>query len=269
VAGAPLEDVTAFYIPHATLPAGETDGPLGALFLARTLPQLGVNVSIITDAFAVPALRAGLAAAKVGPEVSLVTLPEVPAGLTHLVALERVGQSHTPRSSGVPDRFRSEVPAESWGRCHTMSGRDITAFMQPVESIFIDSSIPTIGIGDGGNEIGMGKVPWRVIASNIPNGAKVACRVKCDHLVVAGVSNWGAYALAAGVAKLRGQHLDESAFDPDLEQELLRVMVEAGPLVDGLTGRPTVTVDGLAFGTYIEPLMAIGQLVGMLGDERR
>ena len=64
----------------------------------------------------------------------------------------------------------------------------------------------TIGIGDGGNEIGMGKIPHETIVKNIPNGDLIHCRVPTDHLIVAGVSNWGAYALAAGrVRASRGE----------------------------------------------------------------
>src|SRR5262249_6024217 len=36
--------VTGFYIPHAEPPAAETDGPLGALFLARALVPHGIRV---------------------------------------------------------------------------------------------------------------------------------------------------------------------------------------------------------------------------------
>ena len=35
------------------------------------------------------------------------------------------------------------------------------------------------------------------------NGGLIACRVPADYLIVAGVSNWGAWALGAGVALLR------------------------------------------------------------------
>ncbi len=41
---------------------GETDGPLGALFLARALTPLGIRVALITDAFCKAALQAGLEA---------------------------------------------------------------------------------------------------------------------------------------------------------------------------------------------------------------
>jgi hypothetical protein len=47
----------------------------------------------------------------------------------------------------------------------------------------------------------------------------------------------------------------------DRERELLRVMVEAGPLVDGVTGEPTVTVDGLTFERYAQVLRRLEQMV--------
>jgi hypothetical protein len=124
-------------------------------------------------------------------------------------------------------------------------------------------TITTIGIGDGGNEIGMGKVPWEVIRRNIPYGDLIACRVPTDYLVVAGVSNWGAYALAAGVLLLRGKRPDPELFDVAQERKILQDMVANGPLVDGVTGKQTVTVDGLAFERYAEPLRRIGEIVAL------
>jgi len=122
-------------------------------------------------------------------------------------------------------------------------------------------SITTIGVGDGGNEIGMGKISPEVIGRNIPQGELIACRVATDHLIVCGVSNWGAYALAAGVALLRGARLDTSLLEVEKEREYLRIMVEQGPLVDGVTAQPTVTVDGLPFEEYAKPLVRIRDIL--------
>jgi hypothetical protein len=283
--------VTGFYIPHAEPPCGETDGPLGALFLARALTPLEIKVVLVTDEFCRPALEAGLAAAGLTGSVPLVLLPSgKPAQtlsaadyrrafadragpLTHLIALERVGPSHTPESlrahpattPEVVEQFHREVPADRHGRCHTMRGRDITAHMSPAHLPFEAGGTraprpTTIGIGDGGNEIGMGKVPWDVVRRNIPGGGLVACRVPCEHLIVCGVSNWGAYGLAAGIRLLRGAKPDAELFEPERERELLRVMVEQGPLVDGVTGKPTVTVDGLDFEGYAELLRRLGAM---------
>lgn len=65
-----------------------------------------------------------------------------------------------------------------------------------------NSQIASIGIGDGGNELGMGKIISLIKSSDIPNGDVIACTVPTDHLIVSSVSNWGAYALVAAVVVL-------------------------------------------------------------------
>lgn len=270
--GPGLAIVTGFMIPTATPPAGETDGPLGALFLARVLVPLDIPVVLVTDDFCVRALEAGLAECGLRKDVPIVTLPTPvqASGMTdaqywqyfekrkgrinisHLLAIERVGPSYT----------HEAVPAEHRDRCHTMRGRDITDLMSPAHQLFESANragtIVTIGIGDGGNEIGMGKIAWDVINRNIPGGGLVACRVPTDHLIVAGVSNWGAYALGAGIAHLRDEPLEAELFDPAREQEILRLMVEQGPLVDGVLGTPAASVDGLTWAQYADVLTKIG-----------
>src|SRR5207244_9701718 len=106
----------------------------------------------------------------------------------------------------------------------------------PDLATYLPRPLPTVGIGDGGNEIGMGKIPWPVIRRNIPNGGLVACWVSTDHLIVCGVSNWGAYGLGAGVRLLRGESGETDLFDPDREEALLEIVVERGRLVDGVSG---------------------------------
>jgi hypothetical protein len=277
--------VTGFFIPTAEPPTAETDGPLGALFLARALAPLG-QVVRVTDDFCQRALSTGLATCGLRKQVPLVTLPTVqealamPAAdywqhfaeragpLTHLIALERCGPSHTPESIEAQDpaaleAFIRAVPAREYNRCHTMRGRDITLRMSPAHQLFEAApghGIVTIGIGDGGNEIGMGKIPWTVLERNVPNAAVTACRVATEHLIVCGVSNWGAYGLAAGVRLLRGRPLEPAFFDPQTEEDLLRVMVQAGPLVDGVLGQAMISVDGLTWEKYTEPLRKLGTI---------
>jgi Domain of unknown function (DUF4392) len=80
------------------------------------------------------------------------------------------------------------------------------------------ASIPSIGrtstgIGDGGNECGMGKV-LPLVQKHIKNGETIACATPCDNLITAGVSNWGGWGLVAAVeALLRFNHL------PRMEKE--------------------------------------------------
>jgi hypothetical protein len=276
--------VTGFYIAHASPPCAETDGPLGALFLARALTPLGIRVILASDAFCIPALEAGLSATGLSQSVQLITLSSIEpssaeywqyfrdraGNLTHLLALERVGPSHTPQSIQLQSpndlaRFLAEVPTEHYGRCHSMRGRDITAHVSPAHFLFEEAvrqspRITTLAIGDGGNEIGMGKIRWDVIRRNIPSGGLVACRTPADHLIVCGISNWGAYGLTAGVRLLRGAAADPELFNHNREREFLQIMIDHGPLVDGMTGEPTLSVDGFPFDRYAEPLRRLAEI---------
>jgi hypothetical protein len=198
---------------------------------------------------------------------------------THLLAIERVGPNHTEeslqRQLGTGEEFLDflhEVPADARDRCFTMRGVDITAETSPMHFLFeIAAAVPglkTIGIGDGGNEIGMGKIPWDIIRNNIRGGGRIACRVPTDHLIVAGTSNWGAYGLAAGAWQLRGQSPPVELFHAERERELLHTMVQRGPLVDGVTGQQTVTVDGLPFEQYVKPLTELAGILTRRGERR-
>ena len=224
---------TGFWIPTATPPAFETDGPLGVRLLDITF--LAHRITSCVDA-----------------EASVQQLyhdpfqPYNPRPVTHLVSCERPG----PTADGS---FR------------TMRGIDITAEHEQVHGLYErirDEDCPvTIGIGDGGNEIGMGSVSCETMGKNIANADRVRCVVDCDFLIVAGVSNWGAYALAAGVSLLRGGPAPLEFYDPKSERETLERMVEHVPLVDGVTGRQEATVDGLPWDVYAAPLLRIREIL--------
>ena len=218
--------VTGFFIPGPD--RYETDGPPGAAYLAQTLQRLGIDAIVLTE----PPCHAALRAAGVP-----VLCPEqMPTDCTHLVAIERVGQAAD-------------------GRCYTMRGRDITEQMTDVRPLLAGRT--TIGIGDGGNEIGMGKLPTEWIAAHIPHGARIACRVATDYLLVAGVSNWGAYALALGTALACGKR---PVLDLAGERQMLLDMVHAG-LIDGVTGQATASVDGLDWDEYVKPLACLKDFI--------
>ena len=102
-------------------------------------------------------------------------------------------------------------------------------------------------------------MPWDVIRRNVPRGGLVACQVPADYLIVAGISNWGAYGLAAGVRLLRHAPADPDLFNPEREYELIQTMVEEGPLVDGVSGQPEPTVDGLVFAEHQSPASEVGR----------
>jgi hypothetical protein len=111
----------------------------------------------------------------------------------------------------------------------------------------------TIGVGDGGNEIGMGSVRVR-LAREGALIARIASMVAVDHLVVAGVSNWGAYGIVAQLGRLTGQRLLHAPTD---ERKMIDACVTAGA-VDGLTKRPEPTVDALDADTHAAVVALLG-----------
>jgi D-glutamate cyclase len=285
--------VTGFYIPAGDPPAVETDGPPGALVLAQTLLSLGIESLVITDGFCFDALSA--AARNSGyPAERLIPYPDLHDArltrgatsrwrtefferrpgrdLSHLIAVERVGPSHTTESlarqvrvgESPRDRFLDKVPPEHRDHCHNMRGENIDRFAGDVHRLFeevatVVPGVKTIGIGDGANEIGMGAVPWEDLERRLAGeqSGRVPCRIATDWNIVAGTSNWGAYALAAAAALLRGNVSAVAPFDCRQQQAVLESLVAHGPAVDGVTRRREATVDGLPFLTYIQPWEAI------------
>ena len=217
--------VSGFYVPAAS--AGETDGPPGAKVLGRALAQLGVEVDYLTDEWNAPLFRA----LELEP-ITNVALYLQQANPTHLLSIERAGRT-------VNGRYRN------------MRGEDITAHTAPLDELFLQagrSGLTTIGIGDGGNEIGMGRVFSDILETDdatngIAHGREIATVVSTDFCIVAGVSNWGAYGLTGALAILSGLPLLPSA--EEAARDIERIVVEGGA-VDGRSHRREATVDGLA-----------------------
>ena len=209
--------VSGFYIPDAN--AGETDGPPGAKVLGEALVKLGVEVDYVTDEQNAPIFCA----------LGIEPILDVEGYLdraqpTHLVSIERVGRG-------------------SDGRYRNMRGVDITDVSAPLDEIFLEASrrgLTTIGIGDGGNEIGMGKV-FADALDSIENAALMATVVATDFCIVAGVSNWGAFGLSGALSVLVGTDLLPTAAQvgDDFERA-----VRDGGAVDGVTHRREPTTDG-------------------------
>lgn len=84
------------------------------------------------------------------------------------------------------------------------------------------------------------------IARLDPLRARIATVVPVDHLVVAGVSNWGGYGVVAALGRLAGSDLLHT---PELERRLIEACVAVGAC-DGVTRRRERTVDGLAADTH-------------------
>jgi len=282
--------VTGFFIPAAIPPSAETDGPPGAALLAAALIHCGMTVRIVTDSFCFGATK--VAAREMQLPADTVVTPgdgeqeienwfratatEQGSQWTHLIAIERVGPSHTTQSVAQqinPGRlidaaeFQSLVPAHEQDHCYNMRGICIDSFTPPLHRLFELAheapNLKTIGIGDGGNEIGMGSIPWQELRLRLNNesAARSPCRIATDWTIVAGISNWGGMALAASVLWLKNQASITETWPAKQQLQLLERMVAEGPAVDGVTRLPEPTVDGLPFLTYIQAWEGIQRAV--------
>jgi hypothetical protein len=246
--------ITGFFVPRAVVPAPETDGPVGTALLAAALAACGLPVRIAVDRPSAKVVRAAIEAAAQDvalDEVSVGHRPDIDrligiwqgAAVSHAVSIERCGRAAD-------------------GRPRNMRGVDISDWTAPLEDLFLAGPWTKIAVGDGGNEIGMGQLPAALIARSVPNGEKIACVVPCDHLIVAGVSNWGAYGLMAALAVLRADWYGMIAPYLTAERDLAvtRLIVTKAGAVDGVTARPEATVDGFGpevHGALIEKLARI------------
>lgn len=114
------------------------------------------------------------------------------------------------------------------GKCYTMRGINmndhglIAPLHKIVELARSRNGAKFIGIGDGGNELGMGKV-IDAVHKHIPLGEKIGCVVEADYLVSASVSNWGGFALAGAAALIRAN--DSSIDASNLKKWLAKCLV--------------------------------------------
>ncbi len=233
----------------------ETDGPVGAAVLARIVEEVLAAIPIVfTEERIAKFLRncctvAGLLigtpqqalSSKVGPHTAAVAAV-VPISTDHEEAKQQAAE--------YMDRFQPtaliaiEQPGlSSDGFAYTAAGRRITDHLLAKMDYLFDEAeergVLRIGIGDNGNEMGMGRVKDAV--HEIPNGSTIAASRTSDYLLAAGNSNWGGYALGAAIEAVASgetrvlRRLDVPA--------ILRRCAEDG-VIDGVSSRPEPRSDG-------------------------
>jgi hypothetical protein len=149
------------------------------------------------------------------------------------------------------------------GTVRNMRGHDIGAYTTLLDDLFVAGPWDTIAVGDGGNEIGMGSLPRALIGAHIAHGEDIACVTPATHLILAGVSHWGAYALLGGLAVARPDWHTAmlNCLDTGLDQAILEATVRNGPAVDGVTRQQTLTIDSLDCAAHHRVLEEIRGLV--------
>jgi len=125
-----------------------------------------------------------------------------------------------------------------------------------------NSSIETIGIGDRGNEIGAGRIPWEVFRENSITCREpvFCCRIPTEYFISSGISNWGGYALMIGVAWAKGRMDLIEKVTSEREGKILEYLIHHGPAIDGITCRPDLSVDGIEFKDYIKVIERIKEI---------
>lgn len=247
------------HVHPVVMPHGETDGPLGAAALARLIDNAAdVHPIVLCDGPVVEVMRDTVRAA------GLLPMSEVPAAgergrRATVLPLSTSAATARAEVEAIASRLRigavvtiEKIGPNRQGVMHSGLGNDLTAWLgrgdQAVE-VARAHGVPTIGIGDLGNEIGFGGI-IDAVERHVPYGATCQCGcgggtasvLATDHLLVAGTSNWGAYALAAATAARMG-HAD-LLHDGDDELAMLEAARRAGA-VDGLSNGPTREVDGI------------------------
>ena len=264
--------ISGFYLVHGEPPCCETDGPPGTAHLTSGLRRAGIPCRVLTDRPNVGAIRAAMRAAGLPDGFPLDVASAIGNGgdngtpmdelearwvnldppLTHVVAIERGG----PSADGIARN------------AHAV---EMTPYNAPLERLFNGHAWETIGLGDGGNELGMGNLPRAVIAKHVRNGDRIACAVGCDYLLVCGVSNWGAAAILAALALLKPELREPltRSLTPEADRFILEECVFKGPAVSVATWHKwphvpnqCLAVDGLSwevnFGIINEVTKAMG-----------
>ena len=215
----------------------ESDGPIGAIALYRVLTELNCEPIMVC-----------------APPISKILSRNFRTYELPLVDWER--------SEPVVDRALKELSPDlivsierpgvtADGSYYNMHSRDITRLTAKFDLFLLKSRCPSIAVGDGGNEVGMGNVRAAVIAMDI-----IPSITNCDELVIASVSNWGVYGIIAALCRQLNRNLFD-IFDP---QTIANYLVDNG-CVDGVTTRQESSEDGFPISVGLEIIDQLRDLV--------
>jgi D-glutamate cyclase len=258
----------------------ENDGPAGAAALARALSiaRQAIPVVVAEASLLTPIGKVFEAAGF--SLVSLEQAQQIVGGKPWLAAavLESfaiVDEEATSDSKKLFDKFDPTllVATERAGRnskgiYHNARGQNYGEGRARVDYLFEEAerrNVATIGVGDGGNEIGMGRIA-PVVEAHVPFGKQCACGcgggiaaiTKTSALVTAACSNWGCYGIVASLAVLDGD--ERLLHTPAREEALLEAGARAG-LIDSSSGTVGLAVDGIPLAAHL----AIIELLHELG----
>lgn len=224
--------VTGFFLLNHQSP--ETDGPPGAAAIGRAVQVLGGQVWYVIE----PCLQAGLHGMGI-PSEEIIAFPILSAAESRAYSQSLIAQLQPDLVISIEHCARTAN-----GTYLNNRAEDITAYSAKPDDLFA-MGIPSIGIGDGGNEIGMGNLAHVIpTVASLPQNPAVTTT---DELIIASISNWGAYGLVAALSERAGINLLPPI---PAEQSLITQLYETG-CYDGLRPTPALGVDGFALEDYL------------------
>ena len=254
----------------------ETDGPLGAAALAKSLIKaFNANPIVVIEEPSREIMASTLRALGINPVMNeadfkkgenSVLILDFPFELENAIeAAKRIVEKYKPSLVFATEKAGRNVK----GEYHTMRGVNISSFHAKIEPLIEEArsrGILTIGVGDGGNEVGMGNIR-EAIEKFVPYAKECQCpckggiaaESKVDLLVVASISNWGVYGIEACIAALTENM--EALHTAEEEEKMLRNSIKAGA-VDGVTSKPELSVDSAPLKVHTSIIRILEGLIG-------
>jgi hypothetical protein len=261
------------------LPQGETDGPVGAAALAMALVKgLNAKVVFVTEEAHLGPVKAAMhlvnskLAAWCEADASRTFVPvdveSFPIGLNRGQTRSRaLVEAHKPSAIVFVERDGPNVEGQFHGVRGDCRDPGAVGYVYLLAYHAAEAGILTIGIGDGGNEVGFGAVREQIRDVLPMRGRSLAGHesgvvtvVGTDVTVTAAVSNWGACAVAAALGVLLGDA--DLLHDADTEHELIAVTVSAGAR-DGATSKQAMVVDGIDFTGHLAFVSLLRAVAGI------
>lgn len=253
-------------IPH--LPRGETDGPQGGASMARALDvALGAkSVFISEERNMEPIIASAKAAGLLDVDMDIFRQR---GGVCHSRIMPLGVDGSEEFAANLFEELDPKAvifierpgPAAN-GNFHSLTGTICPpSEMSNSQTLAAEAKkrgVFTLGIGDGGNEIGFGKISEDIKRIQ-PYGPTIATVTETDVLVPAAVSNWGAYGVAAALAGLVGNF--DALHDEADELRMLEKCMEAGAM-DGGFARLYARVDGTSKETQCAIVTILREIVG-------
>lgn len=260
----------------------ESDGPVGAAVLARAVHLgLGAVPVLLVEEQIIPSMTRILhsiglrvldlaAARKCADPYATMDGATILASPTDWTAAEAQGQMLLEQDVGAFIAIEKGASNPN-GEILFSRGRVCTGTVgkiDPLVRLCRERGIPTIGIGDGGNEMGMGNangILRALLTFGDPkyNGGIVPAQ-ETDFVIPATVSNWGGYGLAAALAAML--HSPEIMHDEAAERRMLTASSFEG-LIDGVTGTTETSSDGLSEDVHVAIVGLLRTLIGIGLDD--